>query len=104
MRRIEWRRMAIGVVTMAAVGVGGPILAAHHEGGGGHGKKKHGKHFDKRDADGDGSISKDEWMAAAEAHFARMDADGDGSISREEWKSAHEAMHKRMKERHGGGH
>ncbi len=107
MRRNGWRRAGIGLAAVLAVCVGGATAwGAHHEGKGDHrhGKKHHGKHFEKRDANGDGAISKDEWMAAADARFAKMDADGDGSISQDEWKGAHEAMRKRMKDHHGGGH
>ena len=32
------------------------------------------------DANGDGVVTRDEWIAAADARFARMDRNGDGSI------------------------
>lgn len=99
--RGSWKALgAIGVAL--SVGAAG-AWAAHHEAKeGGHGR--HGKHFDKRDTDGNGEISKAEWLAAAEDRFNQMDADGNGAISKDEWKAGHEAMRKRWKEHHGEGH
>ncbi len=55
----------------------------------GHGDKKmcKMKKMKKMDADGDGVVSKDEFMAHAEKKFSRKDKDGDGVISAEEMKS-----------------
>lgn len=36
------------------------------------------------DKNGDGNISKGEFMTQAEARFSKMDANGDGQVSREE--------------------
>ena len=48
----------------------------------------HGKHnkMKKMDTDGDGVVSKDEFMAYAEKKFARKDKNGDGVISVDEMK------------------
>ena len=58
----------------------------------------------KNDTDGDGFISKSEFMDAAnkraEEMFAKMDKDGDGKISRAEKKEAKGEMREKMKERH----
>ena len=93
--------IAIGLVAPAA-------WADHHEGGKGHAEGGRGKmqerHFEKRDADGNGEISKDEWMGASEERFAKIDTDGNDAISQEESTAHHEAMRKRWKEQHGGGH
>ncbi|QNQ07605.1 EF-hand domain-containing protein [Sphingomonas alpina] len=40
----------------------------------------------RADTDGDGSISRSEYMAQAEARFARMDANGDGQIAGDEMR------------------
>jgi Ca2+-binding EF-hand superfamily protein len=40
----------------------------------------------RADTDGDGSISRAEYMAQAEARFARMDANGDGQIAGDEMR------------------
>ncbi len=43
--------------------------------------------FEKKDANSDGVISKAEFMAAAEKKFAKIDADGNGSLTKEEVKN-----------------
>ena len=64
--------------------------------------------FTKMDANNDGKVSKDEYVASQEerakksghemkkedieARFAKMDKDSDGSISKDEWKTATEEM------------
>lgn len=71
-----------------------PALADNH---GDSGKK--GKMFEKHDTNGDGVISKDEFLNHAEERFSNIDADGDGSVSKEEAKARHEAMKEKRKER-----
>ena len=44
------------------------------------------KKMKKMDTDGDGAVSKDEFMAHAEKKFAKKDKNGDGVISAEEMK------------------
>lgn len=48
----------------------------------------HGKHnkMKKMDTDGDGVVSKDEFMAHAEMKFGKKDKNGDGVISADEMK------------------
>ena len=103
MRRLQsvWAATA-----MCALLVSGAGWAAHHGGGGekGHHGKHHKKMFGKRDADGNGAISKAEWLAGAEERFGKMDADANGAVSEEEWRAGREAMRKRCKEKHGKGH
>lgn len=80
------------------------------------GDKKDGKdwdakmdaHFAEIDANGDGNISQEEFLAykAAEAqkHWAKMaeGAGDDGMLSREEMKAMHKAKMEDMKKDHGG--
>ena len=73
-----------------------PAFADHHGEGKGH---NHGGKFEKYDADGNGSISKAEFMAAQEEKFAKIDTDGNGEISREEMKAKKEKMREKMKEK-----
>ncbi len=40
------------------------------------------------DRDGDGAVTRAEFMEAGEARFAQTDRDGDGRISRDEWAQA----------------
>lgn len=55
-------------------------------------------HHAKADTDGDGAISKDEFMEMhtkkAEKMFEKLDADGDGQITAEERKTAREKFKK----------
>lgn len=73
-----------------------PVLADNHAGGG---EGKHAGMFAKHDTNGDGVISKSEFLAHAEERFAKMDKDGNGEVSKDEARSAREAMHEKMKEK-----
>ena len=53
----------------------------------------------EHDLNGDGVISKSEFLSRAEERFSKMDADGNGEISKEEGKAARKNMHEKMKER-----
>ena len=79
---------ALGLVIQTA-----PVLAGHHEGG--EGKKGM---FEKEDTNGDGVVSKAEFLANAEKKFAEKDKDGNGEISQEEAKEHREAKREKMKE------
>lgn len=77
-----------------------PALADNHEGGGKRGGgHKGGKMFEKHDTNGDGVISKAEFLTHAEERFSKMDADGSGDVTKDEAKAAHQAMREKMKER-----
>jgi Ca2+-binding EF-hand superfamily protein len=77
------------VLTFTAV----PALADHH----GEGKK--GKMFEKHDTNGDGVISKAEFLSHAEERFSKMDVNGDGEVTKEEGKAAREAKREKREER-----
>jgi hypothetical protein len=68
-----------------------PVLA--QDGMAGEGR---GQFFKNMDTNGDGFISKDEYMAAAEARFKKLDANGDGKISKEEMKQAYQGRRKKQ--------
>ncbi|HEY8964503.1 MAG TPA: hypothetical protein VIN59_08600 [Alphaproteobacteria bacterium] len=62
------------------------------------------------DTNGDGILSKAEFMAAQEKRFAEIDKDGDGNITKEEHKAHREskkaewqAKRKEMKDHRGDG-
>ena len=60
----------------------------------------------KVDADGDGTISRDEANANAPhlaKNFDKIDTDHDGTISRDELRAAAEAMRERRRAHGGGG-
>lgn len=61
--------------------------------------------FARMDKNGDAEhkITHADFMAKAEARFAKLDANGDGQISPDEMKAAMERMHERMGGRHGPG-
>lgn len=43
--------------------------------------------FKEADTDGNGSLSRAEWVAMAEAKFAKADANGDGQVTMDEKKA-----------------
>jgi Ca2+-binding EF-hand superfamily protein len=52
------------------------------------------------DADHDGTISRDEFLARPEKLFARLDKNGDGKLDPSEIAAAQDQMHARMEGRH----
>jgi hypothetical protein len=48
-----------------------------------------GARFQHEDTNGDGAISKDEALAAADKRFARLDTNGDGVLTQDEMKAHH---------------
>ncbi len=70
-----------------------PVLADNHGG------KHHGKMFEKHDTNGDGVISKEEFLSHAEDRFSKMDTDGDGSVTKEEGEAAKAKMKEKWKEK-----
>ena len=84
-----------------------PALAAHHEDGK-HGmagamKEKMHERYTAADKNGDGVISKEEFMNEAEERFKSIDADGNDELSKEEIKEHHKEKRekwKEMKEKH----
>jgi hypothetical protein len=52
----------------------------------------------KMDTDGDGLVSKSEFLDAQEKRFDEMDANNDGKIQKEEFKAAHEKWRDKRKE------
>lgn len=73
------RIFAVLFVSLAVLA--SPATAGHHKSG--EGKKDR---FAKTDTNGDGVISRDEFMARAAKRFEKMDANGDGSLSKDEMK------------------
>jgi Ca2+-binding EF-hand superfamily protein len=62
-------------------------------------KQKMQERLQKMDTDGDGNLSKNEFMAQAEERFKKMDGNGDGMITPDERAS----MKERFKQGAGGG-
>lgn len=55
----------------------------------------HGGPMMRADADGDGKVSRAEFIAQADGRFLQMDTDKDGTVSRSEMKAFRQAMHDR---------
>ncbi len=72
--------------------------------GGPDGKHHKGQMMEEVDTNGDGAISKEEFMSKHEEHFSKVDADGDGSLSKEEMKASWDARKEKMKERRDERH
>lgn len=62
-----------------------------HSGAGSHGRMM-GRMLGMADADKDGRVSLQEATAAATAHFDRADANHDGTLTPDEMRAAHQAM------------
>lgn len=76
------------VLSVSLLGV--PALAdghGNHGNNSGEGQKgSKGDRFARADSNGDGAISRDEFMALAGQRFSKMDADGNGSLSADEMR------------------
>ncbi len=82
---------------MGGHGMHGPM------GGHGMGRGMGGMIMRMADGNGDGTVTREEYMAAFSKHFDEVDANHDGTITPEERRAAHRAMHRRMHD-HMGGH
>lgn len=75
------------VVALAAVLMSAQGALAYEKGGNGgddQSRRGPGRMLRELDKDGDGSISKAEFMAGSEARFARMDKNSDGVLSKDD--------------------
>ncbi len=63
--------------------------------GGGH---KGGKMFDRHDTNGDGVVTKAEFLESAEAMFTKLDLDGNGEVTKEEAMKARAKMKGKFQE------
>ncbi len=87
------------VFLMAAL-MGGVAMSSTAVMADNHGEHKHqGSAMQKVDTNGDGMISKDEFLSRHEEMFDNMDADGNGSLTPEEMREARGEMREKMKER-----
>lgn len=75
-----------------------PAMAEDAPAMGGPGHRGHEKMLNA-DTDGDGFLSKAEFMAVHEKRFAEMDNDSDGKISKDEMKAHRETMREKFKEK-----
>ncbi len=90
--------MTVGFVGAALVAVPGFAVAGDKSGKakeGGH--KMMEKMFSQADADGDGVITKAEFLKNAEERFDNMDGNGNGKLTKEEAVAHHKAMRAKWK-------
>jgi len=69
------KKLFLAAVAVSALSIASTAVMAHN-------------HMGKGDTDGDGQMSKAEFMAKHEERFMVMDVDGDGFISKDEHKAA----------------
>lgn len=82
------KKLFLAVAAISALSIGSTAaIAGHHEGG-----EHKGKMMERVDTDGDGKISKAEFMAKHESKFMKMDVNGDGFLSKDEMKEAKSKM------------
>ena len=89
------KKIFLTSAAILAISVAPAMAEGHSEGD--HGSK--GGVFNKHDTNGDGVISKDEFLNHAEERFGNIDTDGDGTVSKEEAKAGHEKKRAEIKER-----
>lgn len=95
--------LVLSALTLGAIAL--PLAAGYaddhkdgHDGKKGH---RYEKMFEKQDIDGNGEVSKAEFIKGAEDRFAKMDLNGDGVVTKEEAKENMEKMRKKWKEHKG---
>ena len=96
------RKVAITALTTAFVLASTSAFANHHE----EREAKFAEHFAAMDTDGNGTVSEEEYVAAAAAKaskkFAKIAGD-DGELTLDEAKAAKKKKHKKKKAKREGG-
>ena len=87
-------KLLLSAIAISALSIGANTAMADHHKGGDH----KGKMMERIDTDGDGVISKAEFMAKHEEKFAKMDTDGDGNLTKDEMEAAKAKMKEKWKE------
>ena len=101
--------LLIGTPAVLAQDSGTDVPPSQEEGAGpeGHspGKGPGKGHWEEIDKDGDGSVSKSEFVSKAEEHatkrFGKMDKDNDGKLTKEEMKAGFHKGREHFKEQKG---
>ncbi len=89
--------LMVSALAFAVVAPSFVAMAKDHGGKKGHHNGE--KMFERGDTNGDGVISKDEFLKGAEERFNKMDLDGNGEVTKEEAKQAREKMIEKWKEK-----
>lgn len=82
----------------ALVFLASPVYAEDIAGEAGAHEGRKGGMMQKIDTDGDGKVSKSEFIAVHEKKFSKIDADGDGYVGREEMKAHKQTMRAKKSE------
>lgn len=90
------RKLLLSTMALAVLSV--PALAQDTPPAGGPDGHPGMDRMQSADTDGDGALSKAEFMAVQEKRFAEMDANSDGKVTKDEMKAHHESMKEKMKE------
>ena len=90
-------KLLLGAIAISALSIGANAALAEKNGDGMHDEHK-GKMMERIDTNGDGMISKAEFMAKHEEKFTKMDVNNDGLLSMEEMKEAKAEMKEKWKE------
>lgn len=95
MNKGKFIALSLAVMLMSSAAV----YADHHGGKGEKGEKMMNRMFEEGDKNGDGILSKEEFVSGAEERFTKIDADGDGQVTKEEAKAHHEKMRDKWKDK-----
>ncbi|MCB1531173.1 MAG: EF-hand domain-containing protein [Rhodospirillales bacterium] len=87
------------IILLGAAVLALQALPAFAEGGRNGGPHPGKDMFAQKDTNGDGVVSKDEFLSGAEKHFQKMDENGDGEITKDEARKSREKMKEKMKNR-----
>lgn len=95
------KHLTLLAASLGLVLAGSQAYADDHAGD--HGKPPmEGEHKNPFDKDGDGALSKSEFLAMQTAHFEKADANNDGKVTREEMKNSRKEMYGKMKDKYKG--
>lgn len=97
-------KISMAVAVAALVLTAAPSWAEEAAGGrAGRGGHNPGQMMQQMDTDGDGSVSKAEFLAGAEARFTKMDKNGDGVLTKDDMPTRPEGGRRAGGGRRGGG-
>ncbi len=92
------------ILSVVALLASGSYVMADDDGGSSdrhkNADKKFEKMFDRQDLNGDGAVSKKEFLAVAKKRFERLDLDGNGEVTKSEARKARKKMREKVKEYH----
>lgn len=98
------QKIALTLSVVAMMLAAQPGRAEEQAGGdASHRSGRHGHMLQEMDKDGNGSVSKEEFLAGAEARFTRMDKNGDGVLTKDDMPARPEGGFRRPQGEGGAG-